>query len=178
MASLVQGLKASMEETDIQLSDDIAKKVAYQDLTANKGLTSPVPTLDETYSVFGGKPQITPGTLENVGNTDSLGAYLMSDADARKLLAANLAADTKVKTEQAAQIQAQREGVLGTGLSGTDWANIGLGAGQLGLGVASFLENKSLGKKQKELMNQQIANNADLMQRRKERSANIAKYFG
>lgn len=70
------------------------------------------------------------------------------------------------------------EGFLGTGMSGMEATKIGLGVGQLGLGLASYLDNKKTAKKQRSLLDQQIANNADLMKRRTDRSANISKYFG
>jgi hypothetical protein len=53
-----------------------------------------------------------------------------------------------------------------------------MGAGQLGLGVLSYLDNKAMNKKNSELIDQQIANNQDIMKTRTERAADIKKYFG
>lgn len=74
--------------------------------------------------------------------------------------------------------ESSSEGFMGTGVSGMDATKIGLGVGQLGLGLASYLDNKKTAEKQRKLLGQQIANNADLISRRKDRSANITKYFG
>lgn len=54
-------------------------------------------------------------------------------------------------------------------LTSKDLANYGglaLGAGQLGLGVASFLENQQTAGKQRELLGQQIASNKQEMAHR------------
>ena len=49
---------------------------------------------------------------------------------------------------------------------------IGIGAGQLGLGLASYFQNKGLANKQKELLGQQIeSNRAEMDARKNYRSA-------
>jgi hypothetical protein len=58
------------------------------------------------------------------------------------------------------------------------YAGAGMGAAQLGLGVLSYLDNKAMNKKNSELIDQQIANNQDIMKTRTERAADIKKYFG
>ena len=54
----------------------------------------------------------------------------------------------------------------------------GMGLGQLGLGVMSYLGQKEMNKKNLQLADQQIANNSDIMATRKARQADIAKAFG
>lgn len=61
------------------------------------------------------------------------------------------------------------------------YANLGLGGAQLGLGLFStFGPNGSMAmnKKNMKLMDSQIANNKDIMDRRSANSENIKKYFG
>jgi hypothetical protein len=52
-----------------------------------------------------------------------------------------------------------------------------LPSAQLGLGILSGIDNHSLYKKQKKLLNQQIANNAYEMDRRKKGSAHLKNIF-
>lgn len=54
----------------------------------------------------------------------------------------------------------------------------GMGLGQLGLGVMSYLGQKEMNKKNLQLADQQIANNSDIMATRKARQADIARTFG
>ena len=54
----------------------------------------------------------------------------------------------------------------------------GLGLGQLGLGLAGYLENKKTAKLQRENLGTQIASNKDLLATRKKRAADIAATFG
>ena len=73
----------------------------------------------------------------------------------------------------------------GTDLStkkGTDWGmegygGVALGAGQLGLGVMSYLENSKTADKQRALMDQQIANNKFALGSAKDFKAALAKNF-
>jgi hypothetical protein len=58
------------------------------------------------------------------------------------------------------------------------YAGAGMGAAQLGLGVLSYFDNKAMNKKNSELIDQQIANNQDIMKTRTERAGDIKKYFG
>lgn len=69
------------------------------------------------------------------------------------------------------------------GLQSTDYGMGGLGGaalglGQLGLGVASYLENKKTSDKQRKLMDQQLASNTYNMAKDKKDSASLAKAFG
>lgn len=56
--------------------------------------------------------------------------------------------------------------------------NLGLGAGQLGLGIASYFENKQTAEAQRKLLGQQYDNNADLIAARKAKRSNITSAFG
>ena len=56
--------------------------------------------------------------------------------------------------------------------------NLGLGAVQGITGVLSYMDNKKVNKKNMQLMDQQIANNQDIMSTRKARASDIQKYFG
>jgi hypothetical protein len=58
------------------------------------------------------------------------------------------------------------------------YAGAGMGAAQLGLGVLSYLDNRDMNKKNSELIDQQIANNQDIMNTRTQRAHDIKKYFG
>ena len=53
-----------------------------------------------------------------------------------------------------------------------------MGVGQLGLGLASYLDQSKTAKKQRELMDQQIANNRDIMKNRTGYQADIKSAFG
>lgn len=64
------------------------------------------------------------------------------------------------------------------GLSGGDLLKGAMGVGQLGLGVASFLDQKKTAGKQRELMNQQIGQNKFLLDQARGRQADIGKAFG
>ena len=64
----------------------------------------------------------------------------------------------------------------------TDWGMTGmggvaLGAGQLGLGVMSYLENSKTADKQRALMDQQISNNQFALGSAKDFKAALAKNF-
>ena len=64
----------------------------------------------------------------------------------------------------------------------TDWGmegygGVALGAGQLGLGVMSYLENQKTAGKQRELMGQQIASNEFALGSAKDFKAALAKHF-
>lgn len=67
---------------------------------------------------------------------------------------------------------------LGTNMSGGDLLKGAMGVGQLGLGVASFLDQKKTAGKQRELMNQQIGQNKFLLDQARGRQADIGKAFG
>ena len=54
----------------------------------------------------------------------------------------------------------------------------GLGAANTVLGALSYFDNKALNKKNMQLIDQQIANNQDVMKTRTERAGDIKKYFG
>lgn len=60
----------------------------------------------------------------------------------------------------------------------SDMADTGLAVGQLGLGVASFLDSKKTAGLNRDLMNQNLANNAYLMKKGKEDSAHLTSVFG
>lgn len=68
--------------------------------------------------------------------------------------------------------------MLGTNMSGMDALKGGLGLGQLGLGVMSFLDQKKTAKKQRGLMDQQMAQNSFLLNQAKGRQSDISKAFG
>lgn len=63
-------------------------------------------------------------------------------------------------------------------MTGYEMVKGGLGVGQLGLGVASYLENAKTAKKQRELMDQQISSNRFLLNQAKGRQADISRDFG
>jgi len=69
-------------------------------------------------------------------------------------------------------------GILGTGISGMDALKGGLGVGQLGLGVLSYLENKKTADKQRGLMDQQAEQNRFLIDQAKQRQKDISGAFG
>lgn len=54
----------------------------------------------------------------------------------------------------------------------------GVGLGNLGLGVAGYLDNKKTAKLQRGVLKQQLASNKDLMATRKARDKDIATAFG
>ena len=56
-------------------------------------------------------------------------------------------------------------------------ASAGLGLGQLGLGIANYMTQKKVADKQMKLLDQQYANNADLLAHRKSHRASIEKAF-
>ena len=58
------------------------------------------------------------------------------------------------------------------------YGGVALGAGQLGLGVLSYLENSKTADKQRDLMSQQIANNRFALDTAKSRQRDIAGAFG
>ena len=65
----------------------------------------------------------------------------------------------------------------------TDWGmdgygGVALGAGQLGLGVMSYLENSKTADKQRELMDQQISNNQFALGSAKDFKEAVNKTFG
>lgn len=65
----------------------------------------------------------------------------------------------------------------------TDWSMKGLGgtalgAGQLGLGVLSYLDQSKTADKQRKLMDQQMAQNTFVLNNAKGRQADIAATFG
>jgi len=64
------------------------------------------------------------------------------------------------------------------GLDNVDALKGGLGIGQLGLGVLSYLDQKGLYDKQKQLMGQQIDQNKFLINQAKQRQKDIAGAFG
>lgn len=65
-----------------------------------------------------------------------------------------------------------------TGMTGMEQGQLALGAGQLGLGIAGYLDNRKTAKKNRELLDQQIASNRDLLQTRKARAGDISAAFG
>lgn len=64
------------------------------------------------------------------------------------------------------------------GLSGADTLQAGLGIGQLGLGIAGFLDNKKTAEKQRQVMDQQIASNQFALNTAKARAGDISRAFG
>ena len=56
-------------------------------------------------------------------------------------------------------------------------ASAGLGLGQLGLGIANYLTQRKVADKQMRLLDQQYANNADLLAHRKSHRAAVEKAF-
>ena len=59
-----------------------------------------------------------------------------------------------------------------------DAIGAGLGLGQLGLGLAGYLDQRKIAGKQRQLLDQQIANNKEVMANRKQRNADITATFG
>lgn len=73
-----------------------------------------------------------------------------------------------------------------SGNNGNSWSSgdianygmVGLGVGQLGLGIASYLENSKTANKQRALLDQQIANNKYALDTAKARQSDISSAFG
>ena len=63
-------------------------------------------------------------------------------------------------------------------MTGYGQIQTGLGLGQLGLGVVSYLDNRKTAKKNRELMNQQIASNRAEMANTAAFRQGLAKQFG
>lgn len=63
-------------------------------------------------------------------------------------------------------------------MTGYGMAQSALGLGQLGLGVAGYLDNRETAKMNRELMGQQIASNTELMATRQKRAKDIGAAFG
>ena len=63
-------------------------------------------------------------------------------------------------------------------LSGYGQLQAGLGLGQLGLGLAGFLDARKTAKKQREVMDQQIASNKFALDTAQTRAGDISKQFG
>lgn len=69
------------------------------------------------------------------------------------------------------------------GLDNKQWnsigqmGNVGLAAGQLGLGILSYFDNKKTAEKQRKLLDQQYANNKDLINARVAKRDNIRRMF-
>lgn len=84
-------------------------------------------------------------------------------------------------SQQGAYAKSMTGDATGTGWSDMgfmDKAQIGIGVGQLGLGVLGYLENAKTAKLQRENLKTQIASNKDLLATRKKRAADISKAFG
>jgi len=67
------------------------------------------------------------------------------------------------------------------GINNQQWATgmqAGLGAVNGIFGAMSYFDNKAMNKKNMQLVDQQIANNQDVMKTRTERAGDIKKYFG
>ena len=67
------------------------------------------------------------------------------------------------------------------GVNNQQWATgmqAGLGAVNGIFGAMSYFDNKAMNKKNMQLVDQQIANNQDVMKTRTERAGDIKKYFG
>ncbi|MGD8305556.1 MAG: hypothetical protein PVF17_02790 [Ignavibacteria bacterium] len=64
------------------------------------------------------------------------------------------------------------------GLSNMDTLRGGLGIGQLGLGVLSYLDQSKTAGKERKLLDQQIDQNKFLISQAKQRQGDIAKSFG
>ena len=64
------------------------------------------------------------------------------------------------------------------GMTNLDLGKLGLGGAQLGLGLASYLDNKKTAKKQRELLGQQIESNKYELEKRKDRAEQIGSQFG
>lgn len=64
------------------------------------------------------------------------------------------------------------------GTSFKDGAGIALGAGQLGLGVMGYLDNKKTASKQRALLGQQIESNRYALDTAKQRQTDISNAFG
>lgn len=123
--------------------------------------------------------------LNNLNLSTTSAAQTPNDAG----LAYNLTHDTtnlgptvdNAKLFDAAQTNTNDNSIFG--LNSDQWnnvgkiGNVGLGLGQLGLGVLSYLENKQTADKQRRLLDQQYASNADLIAARKAKRENIRKMF-
>ena len=70
-----------------------------------------------------------------------------------------------------------QEGVMGTGMSGGDLGKIGLGVGQLGLGLASYLDQSKTNKMNRNLMQQQYDTNTESLANKRTADANLMKAF-
>jgi len=93
-----------------------------------------------------------PGT--GIATTGATGAGFMPEMDYRSFL--------------------QKVGDLGA----LDQMKAGLGVGQLGLGVLSYIDQKRLADKQNKLMGQQIEQNRFLIDQAKQRQNDIKTQFG
>ena len=123
----------------------------WQEFGANKG------TLDQNYGIVG-------GTDSAIGIDASTGTF-----------GSNLAAgDYAFDGSQDAGASFLKNADWGMkGLGGT-----ALGAGQLGLGVLSYLDQSKTADKQRQLMDQQMAQNTFVLNNAKGRQADIAATFG
>jgi len=85
---------------------------------------------------------------------------------------------TKLSTTEqlALQTQFKKDTTTDWGMGG--YGGIALGVGQLGLGALSYFDQKKTGDKNRALMDQQLANNAAIMNTRKERQNDISSAFG
>ena len=82
--------------------------------------------------------------------------------------------DEKTVTGIKSKLDTQNAGMF----SGQQGLSNALGLGQLGLGVMGYLDQKKTAKKQRALLDQQLASNKDIMATRQARAADIKKYFG
>lgn len=73
--------------------------------------------------------------------------------------------------------QQQKQQMADNNTFGT-YAGAGMGAISTGLGVLNYFDQKAMNKKNSQLIDQQIANNQDIMGTRRARAADIQKYFG
>ena len=104
----------------------------------------------------------------------------LDNAMQQKLIDAGVTAETYLGADDMELSALNKQFGVDTSLFGMSPSSIqtGLGLGQLGLGLAGYLDNKKTAKLQRENLGTQIASNKDLLETRKKRAANIAATFG
>ncbi len=112
-----------------------------------------------------------------LGDTAFTGYLSGQGIDINALSGADLDTHMQKYTEFGNPIPGSTGGLMG-GASLTDIGDVTMGLGQLGLGVASYLDTKKTAGKQREIMDQQIAANKYRLAKEQADSASLAKAFG
>ena len=72
----------------------------------------------------------------------------------------------------------EQNALMNQGMSGIDMAKVGLGVGQLGLGLAGYLDNRKTAQKQRALMGEQLKTAKDERAAREGVRSGLASAFG